>query len=291
MEVNIQQIKKDLNDFKKLIDEYEDNFLNMYKELENATLYWKDNYSKIIFKDIREKKQKIKTNIEELNDLKGVYQYILESYSKLGEKIIANTNNKGKVISKFDDYINKIDNIIALYNHLDLKSFSNELQIILLQKEKLVKNKKIVIQLKQNMQQILSDIEEYEKEVSLKVFKINIEIIQDTIQKNLQINTKDAIMDLYYMDTSQIEVFLNKIKMYKKEEDINFERIIEKIIDMNTYYKTKNTSSLNNIEFDIDRKLKSINQIHENYITIITNKISDYQETSKKILESFEDVR
>lgn len=291
MEINLKQIKKKINDLKSLIDEYEEIFLNLYKELENMEFYWRDNYSEIFIKDVREKKQKIKINLEELQEVVMIYQYILESYSKLGEIITATTNNKEKVVTKYDNYINKINNILTLYNQLDLNSFPNESQIILLQKEKLVKNKQKVIQLKQQTQQLLLDIEKIEEEVKMKISKIDFEIIQDTIQKDIQINTRNFTKHSYNMDTNQIEIYSNKIEMYNREEQLNIEKIIKELIEINTYYRTKNTLFLNNIKFDIEKSLKSICHIHENYITIINSKKNSYKETSKKTSELFKEIK
>ncbi len=290
MKVDIKVTLKEINNFKELINKYELDFLNMYKELESSALYWKDNYSYIFFKDVREKKQKIRINIEELQKLNELYQYITESYSKLGEKIKANTDNKGKLMIQFDNYINKLNEIINLYDQLDINYSLIEAQKIISQKKKLIENKILAIQLKQKIKNLLLEIENYEREISIKISKINIEIIQDIIMQKLQINNKKFPINRGYMDTEQMDMIFNKIKMYKKEEELNFEEIIEKIKDINAQYKTQNATLLNNIEFDMNKKMKLIDQIHESYIAIVSNKIKTYIETSTKVSRELQNL-
>ena len=86
------------------------------------------------------------------------------------------------------------------------------------------------------------------------------------------------------MKVDEMLIVLEKIKMYKKEEDINFEVFEKKIKNIICNYKTKNTENLENLHNNFLDKLKVITKNHNNYILIIEKNIIKYQETETKVV-------
>lgn len=284
MELNTKNLKIELNNLNEFIEEYETNYLNLYNEISNIPLYWKDNKSIAIVKDISLYKQKIKILIDEIYHLQDVYVEILESYSTFGEKIYFDLKNEDNLITNYDSYISELEKIINSYKNLDLNFCLEESQQIINEKNLLLKNKETIQQIKENTLEVINNIEEIEKEIKLKISRLTIEIIKEQdLNSYNRITENNAIMD-----TDQMSILLNKIQMYKKEEDIIIESINKTITNLIYNYKTSNTEGINKIQTEIINKLKIITKIHNNYITFINQNIENYKETERKVLNILE---
>ncbi|MBE6152813.1 MAG: hypothetical protein E7166_01110 [Firmicutes bacterium] len=184
MKINIMIIKSEILKLNTLIDEYENNYLNLYNEIKKASSYWQDGNSINFFNDADYYKLKIQLNVEEIKQLKEVYNYLINKYSQIGNKITFNLNSRTYLINSFNSYINQIDEIIKLYNNLDLSFCSYERQKLINQRNQFKSIKNSLIKIKKNIINKLEYIEEIEKEINLKLSKISIELLKENNVSN-----------------------------------------------------------------------------------------------------------
>ncbi len=177
MNINVSKIKDDSNILNKLIEEYENIYLNFYNQVSQLEYYWQSNSSKNILPNIIEKKQKIKLLVDNLKELNQLYIYMLKKYSDLGNNIVFYMEKKSKLFLKINNSIDKLKNLISLYNNLSIKNANND--YIINQKQKLVNCLKKINNVKKETLSILNFIEEEEKKISLQINKTNIELIKD----------------------------------------------------------------------------------------------------------------
>ena len=85
------------------------------------------------------------------------------------------------------------------------------------------------------------------------------------------------------MDTKQIEISLKKLKFYKREEDIIFEKIKSNLIDIIAIYNFRGKENLEKLELEINNKFRIISNNHENEIIILTNKMNDVIKTNNEV--------
>lgn len=92
------------------------------------------------------------------------------------------------------------------------------------------------------------------------------------------------------LNSNELNNELEKIYMYKTEESIFFDKIISSLNQMTNLYVTNNSDSLNNLNFEMVEKLKIVNNIHNNYITVINKNLVKYEEVSKKVENILSDI-
>lgn len=82
---------------------------------------------------------------------------------------------------------------------------------------------------------------------------------------------------------------IDLIEVYKKEENIIFNKMNELFKMINNDYITNNTDKLNNIEFELSNKFNIILNIHTNDINILKNTLNNYctnKQTVKNIFNN-----
>ncbi len=179
MEINISNLKINLTELRKKVNQYDDNYINIYHHLIQSSSYWNDKYSNRFFSCVEEKRHKIDKNIQELNKMINVYQYIIDQYQSLGSKVKIKVENRNDVISAIDHYIQQLNNIISYYQGLDVSFCPNEAYFLNQEKQKLIKMRDSSINMKQNIKNIFNLVEETERTVKSKNNKIHIEILKD----------------------------------------------------------------------------------------------------------------
>lgn len=178
MEINIQNMENYISKLNKTIDNFSNNILNIYNELNWANSNWNDFHARLFFTNVNSEKNKLNNTYDELILLKEVYQTIVNQYREIGNKIKINLENRDIILNKFNSFNEKINELLSLYNNLDL-SFCSDIAIMLnKQKNELLKIKEELINIKSKIRDVLMKIEEIEKDINLRLSKIDIEIIK-----------------------------------------------------------------------------------------------------------------
>lgn len=141
MKVNTVNLKNEVTKLNLLLEEYESIYLNLYNEIQSTSHFWNDPHSIAFLDYISLEKQEIIKTYNELQDIKEVYDYLLDKYQLLGKKIEFNLKLKDEVILKLNNYIYKINDIIRCYNNLDL-SFCSEAYLLKNERKILMNMKK-----------------------------------------------------------------------------------------------------------------------------------------------------
>ena len=106
--------------------------------------------------------------INELTSIKDIYNYIIEKYETIGQKIIINVNTSKTILKQIDGYIEKLDSIIQSYNNLDTSFCKSEKEIIEKERNTLEYTKKKMLKIKTNIKSKIDNIERIERELKNK---------------------------------------------------------------------------------------------------------------------------
>lgn len=180
MEINVDKLKNELSKLNKLVEEYEDVYLNMYNELLHASSNWQDECSLRFFENVKLEKTKVKITLDETKEIRDIYTYLIDKYEDVGNKIHVILNNKDKINNKFNNYVNKIDDLIRNYKNLDTSFCSYERKMLANEQRKIVDMRNKTVEIKEKYSQIFQEIDEIEKETAQKLSKINIEILKQS---------------------------------------------------------------------------------------------------------------
>ena len=97
-------------------------------------------------------------------------------------------------------------------------------------------------------------------------------------------------MDKIKIDINEYENIINKLKIYKNEESLNFENINKVFENLDYDYNTKNNNKIEIIKSELILNCKNIEKIHNNNIYYLEKKLDTYTSAineSKHILENY----
>lgn len=181
MEIDIDSLKVEVNKLNKLIQDYEQNYLNLYNELSSASFFWKDknvfNFSDRLVKE----KLEVSTTFYELNNIKDIYDLVVLKYQKFGTKIRFDLSMKDSVFTMFDNYLVILDEVINGYINLDL-SFcigTVEADLILNEQKTLVYVKSNLLKLRDRIKNTFINIESIENDVNLQLSRVKLNVIKE----------------------------------------------------------------------------------------------------------------
>ena len=286
MNVNISNLKSEIFEYKKLIEEYEENHLNLYNEISSASFFWNDEFSKKFFIEKNNEKLKDFNTLQELNTIKNIYDYLIQKYENIGNEIDFNLSEKDNIINIYNEMISKLKRIKTSYSTLNISFCPYEAKIINNQISKIKSSIKNIEESKNKISSIFNKIENIEKEVKFNISKLVIEIIKESYLEEKDLNSTTASV----IDEISINNIIEKLKMYRRLESLNYNKIKLSMKNLNINYNTSNTKRLNDITFEIDNKLKIIDKNHNGNIDIISKKLSNYIESSKKTEKIFADI-
>ena len=93
------------------------------------------------------------------------------------------------------------------------------------------------------------------------------------------------------LDEERIALTIQKMFCYKKIESLNFESINGCLREISNCYKTKNTSKLDEINYQIGNNFKRVNEYNETNILIYDKNLEKYQDTEREVSQSFRGLR
>lgn len=91
-----------------------------------------------------------------------------------------------------------------------------------------------------------------------------------------------------YINREELIKTLEKIDVYKKEAQLCFININEKLKKMNQYYNTSNTDTLEVLTKELENKYSKIIENQNMDIMIINKTIEKYEKTAQEVATMFE---
>lgn len=181
MEINVGNIEKECSTLKKNIDSFYDNVLTIYNELNWVKGYWDDYHARLFFTNVNSEKMKVVNTYNELKSVSNIYVSMVERYKSIGNKIQVNLEEKDNVLAKFNNFYDKVNELISSYNNLNLgfcagNSIANRLYR---QKQDLLKVKASLNVYKERVKTTFETLEEIERDINYKISNTSIEEIEE----------------------------------------------------------------------------------------------------------------
>lgn len=174
--IDVVEINDKVVELKKIIEDYNLVYLNLFNNINQLSESWIGSDASKFFTSIEKEKRESSELIERLKIQKDIYKYLYESYKEIGNKIKCNLDVKDVVIAKINNCIDKTKELCNLYKSIIILNNYEE-------KENIQINYKYTIhvlnkynELKENIKNTYTRIEEIEQEVNKKLE--NIEIIK-----------------------------------------------------------------------------------------------------------------
>lgn len=172
MKLNNTEINIEIDKINKIIEEYNSNVDNLKNEYQN--LMWDtpekgtfDNKINDDFKKIEYLKLNIQTVIE-------LYEDISNKYSNIGNKIKCNFDYENKINEMFIANEELLDNIINLYNQIDV-DFDEKISTIINKQLIEINNQKNILEsTKNNIKSIFKRLKELDQTIKKKVDEIEL---------------------------------------------------------------------------------------------------------------------
>lgn len=180
MQINITNMKLKLITLTNKLNDYQDDLLNLYNELNNASSYWQDPHAIKFFNNVKKEQLQANNLTNELTSLQEIYTYLVDKYETIGNKIQFELDQKNACFAKIDNFLTKITQIINAYNHLDTSFCPEEAKYIQNEQRKLLKVAENLKTIRKDLKIIFNEIEETEKNIQAKLSKINLEIVKET---------------------------------------------------------------------------------------------------------------
>lgn len=169
IEINIMDLKKEIDEVNKYISEYEEVQLNLFNQLKESTINWQDEFSRQFESKIYLDKKETYILLCQLKDKNEVYNYAYNQYKEIGKKISCNLNNKNTIITTIDNCILQANSIINQFNAIDNSFYYWEYQTIEDCKNKVINVKNKLRNVLSNIRNIYQKIENIEIEVNAKI--------------------------------------------------------------------------------------------------------------------------
>ena len=179
MDINVLKMEEKLKKMDKLYEEIENIYINIYNEIKNISNYWDGEKSKFFLNNVLTEKEKIKLSINNISDIKKIYIYIVNNYKKIGNTIHYNLDKKDKILSKIDDYNNRLKKINSIYDSIELNYYKEEASLIIFYKNKLNEIIINLIEIKKNIIDKYNTLERIEKEISRSINNTNIDVLKE----------------------------------------------------------------------------------------------------------------
>ncbi|MBQ9011193.1 MAG: hypothetical protein IJ093_00905 [Bacilli bacterium] len=179
MEIHIEALKKEINNYNRLVNDYEKCKLNLYNVLGQTSSAWHDGISGKFINRVAKEKVEADNILSQITSVLDVYKFILSRYESFGNKIVFDLGMQAAIRGSFDKYIASLDSVIYRYNTLNLGFYPNEIYQILNQKGRIISVKNDVVLVRDKTMHIFQQLEEIEREVANRIARINITIVKE----------------------------------------------------------------------------------------------------------------
>ena len=178
MVINLNYMKNEIEKLNALIEEYEENSLNLKNCFKSVSFFWNGVLEQKYMDDVNNELKKLDLTIIDLESTKDIYNYIIEQYSIIGNKIEYDSSIKSKILSYFDTIINDYDDILQKYNSVNYSLDSDLTTIIEKERITILNNKNTIINYISDIKSMYDRLEELEKNIKQKIYKLNLEKIE-----------------------------------------------------------------------------------------------------------------
>ena len=176
--INSTEIEKEVTILKQLIEDYEKNYIMLFKELSDTSFYWtEDGNAKAFFNELKFEKEQQKNHYKTLYNTYKIYEYISEKYKTIGRKIYVNPDERDNILAKYNNCINKTTELIVLYEHLDTSFCAPERPLIINQIKRLNNLRTTYKASKEKVKDTLDRIAEIEREIQNRIASYEIDKI------------------------------------------------------------------------------------------------------------------
>lgn len=174
MNVNVSSLRSEIVKLKSLLKDYEDNYLNLYNEINTTSSYWKDEESFKFFDLVPKEKLEVKNVLDQAYSVLDIYSFVVSKYQEIGNRIQVDLSKRDIVYSNFNNYIDQLGDIIKCYKNLDISFCRGSKEGILILNELNILEglKKDVIETFDKVKDIYKKIYEIESEVNNRISKI-----------------------------------------------------------------------------------------------------------------------
>ena len=180
MEVHVSSLRAEVDKYNSLVSEYESCMLNLYNVLGQTSSYWQDTRSPKFIDNIYDEKNQASKIISTMSEIKGAWEFILNSYSALGNEIKFELSMRGAVQTGFMSYISKLDAVIAAYDSLNMGFGPDEAGDIYWQRQRAADIKWQANDLKGKVDEYFNRIQDIEQAVSSRISGISISVIKES---------------------------------------------------------------------------------------------------------------
>lgn len=183
LKIELDKIRTIAQNLENAIDQYENNAMNIYLELQNAELGWQDDNSDKFFSDLSREKASLTEFIRKLSSVSKVYKQLANHFSRAISVIQVDENYRAAIINKYNNEINNIRSIRNSINNLStyfctyserniIYSEANRLSSLA---DTLNKSKNKVIDMFDDMRKIEEEIQNNFAQISINSFnEINV---------------------------------------------------------------------------------------------------------------------
>ena len=185
MEIDIDILNKQYLQLSKIINLYEENYLNFFNALNQALTCWQDNISQKYSDLVKIQKKESDKAIEDLKNFEKTLKIVINKYEPIAKHIAYFKENKIKLYNSFEKYIAKIQDTINMINSLDLNFCPTEQTEILKIKNDLINIKKELTTIFNINKKIIKEIEQKESEINKILSKYNYQIVREIDYNNL----------------------------------------------------------------------------------------------------------
>lgn len=172
VEIDIEKLRKYIDELNSILNEYDTVRLNLYNQLKEAGMNWDDNWSREFQNEIEIEKHETEEVIKSFNSKKKIYDYLHTKYSEIGKKIKCNLNSKSTIIGIIDNCYQQSTDIINSFYNVDTSFSYPEKYWIFQQRGNIESVRANLSTLKDSMNKIFKKIENIETAVNAKISQL-----------------------------------------------------------------------------------------------------------------------
>ncbi len=179
MEIKLEKLEVENDKLKQLLNEYENDYLNIYNELELNSSIWEGEEANEFNNKVETDKTKVKNTYEELKKLDDVYNCLINEYQSIGQNIFFDMDKKDELNAFFEKTLASIVSVIDYYDIIDTSFCPAEASIINQQKSEIKQIEKDIFKIKQDTKSTFEKIDKIERTIDSRLSSIDIEYIKE----------------------------------------------------------------------------------------------------------------